>query len=391
MKFVLKINTFKISSELSFVLYFWGFMILRPILLLAGQFSFMILLSYALMLIVAPIVTNRKCKINLNLLAIIAAYALAITIDLLVRSNSAIKSSITEYIIYGVIPMFLLSQVSNIKLLIDYFSRFSVVILFAYGWTPFADYMFFAEYMDFGFNFALPVFLGIATGRRLFNRKWLFFEILALGVCLFASRSILLSIGFYYLYIYIIKGENTKKRLIYLITIGLACLVIYIYRRPIVVYLYDYMMNSDFYSYSVHKIYLMIITNDVMAAFSSRTDLWLEALQMLDSIPHILFGNGTASYYDFMDNYPHNIIMDLLTQYGIVGLAFTVIIIYHSFKRISIEDQSFKALGLLFLCLWFPKLLFSLYLYKDIALWCFIALTYIPSQKFLYEDTNSLR
>ncbi len=371
-----------ITEELLFVLYFWGFVLLRPLLQIYPDRSTVILFIFALIIMIVSFYKMLNSKTLARTYSIIFFVIFVLLFDMLFRPNRLIITYIYEFLIYGAIPIHLLAQVKDSRLLLKLYALFSAVVFILYFSDPFIGYFIFGDYMTFGFNFALPAYYGLYLGRKVFNNKWyLIFEIVCLiEIIVFANRSAILGIIFLWLiYNFIYEKEKKEK-----IKKFILLLILFIIMLSSINYLLnvalDVMRHFGLFSYSLYHLNLYFADKNWMKMFSGRLGIWGQAVNMIrDS--NILIGAGTGAFQSKHGFYSHNIILDLVSQYGIVGLLFALIKLIKSNYRVLKQDKYTMIIGFLFLSLWFPKLLFSSYFYKEIGFWCFLAIGSLKIQR----------
>lgn len=375
----IKIKILPITPELIFVLYFWGFMLLRPILKIVGNFSVIVLFFYVLTLFVLLSVKYTKINLNNNIIVLILLVLSVFLFDLIFRRNDVTISYLYEFIIYGGIPMYFLSLVKDTRLLLEYFCKLSLIAFLMLGWSPLAEYTFFNDYMDYGFNLVLPAYFGFYIGWKYFKKKFfLLFQILSFVSILFSSRSVLLSVILFHVIVFFFSKISLIKKILIVSFVSLAILILFRNRVFIITSLREYIESLGFYSYTVHRLYQSVITGNLLSGFSSRRELWDIAKNLLTHWNTFIFGKGTGFFQSTYGTYPHNLYFDIMIQYGILGVGVIFMFILNSLICVYYRQGYNRILGLIFLCLWFPKLMLSLYFFKEISIWCFIAYGLIP-------------
>tara|TARA_B100001175_G_C19089414_1_gene439757 strand:+ start:171 stop:494 length:324 start_codon:yes stop_codon:yes gene_type:complete len=80
----------------------------------------------------------------------------------------------------------------------------------------------------------------------------------------------------------------------------------------------------------------------------SRQYLFFWALDLFSQSP--ILGNGFA-YTDYINTYPHNIVVELLAEIGIIGFLIFMIFTFTNFM--SVKDNNFRLIlvVILFFCL----------------------------------------
>ena len=121
---------------------------------------------------------------------------------------------------------------------------------------------------------------------------------------------------------------------------------------------------------------------NMKSLFSGRLEIYEKAFNVIKTeivtspVP-LLFGKGSGYFRSINDNvYSHCIILDLIMEYGIVGLIIMLsLLIYCIYKLMkSKKDTEFYLMGCMFLFIAFPKLLLSTVFQKEYCLWLFIVL-----------------
>lgn len=375
-----------LTNELIFVLYLWGFMILRPVVAIFENYSALILLVFALSLILLSIHRQKKAVLNQNQFYLVIFFLSVFIFDFIFRGNNFTFRYFKDFLIYAIIPFFFLSQVQDSRKLLELFSSFSIVLLLLYFWSPFLpNYGLFANLMDYGFNLLLPGFLGVHIGRKfLKKKKWLILEpILIIMVLIFANRSVLLSIGFIYAVSYAMTHRNWYK--MFIATIILAVVFHLFFAENLFIWAYETLLDYGFESNSLHKLrnlYKWDLPLD--AFFSGRLAIWEDAINIISKSP--IFGNGTAFYHSYRGCYVHNIVLDILLQYGFIGLSFIVCLLIHSIYRMFFYGRNEVLISLMFFAMWFPRLLFSSYMFENLGFWCFIASGFMFHSKKMHGN-----
>jgi O-antigen ligase len=392
---VVKIK-FKYLNELLLVYYIWSFSLLKIVFTILPNYSNQILIINTLMVFILNLIYN-KFRINKKIIVIAFLVSLLYFIEIIFRKNDFISSIYYNFIIFGLIPMYLFSFIENKRKVIEYYSYLSILALLIYAYEPFNNYKYLSNYMGFGFEIVLPAFLGIYLlyKEKTKNRKYekskikrliiiLLVVITIIFSIIFSNKGTMLSVLFFILVLeFIYEKENKKK---YLIVI-MCCLVI-INFKSIVNVIYNYCLENDMPTYSIITLNRMV-NEDISFGLSGRDVIWANTLTLLKD--NIILGNGTGYYQQVSEmNYSHNIVLDILVQYGIVGFILFFIIIFKGIKKIFLIEKEEKILGILFLCMWFPKLFFSNYFQREIGFWLFIVWSLNIYKQIKSDKVNNL-
>lgn len=192
--------------------------------------------------------------------------------------------------------------------------------------------------------------------------------------------SIFIMMTFYFLNSWKQKKLKLKK---YIITFTLLIGMIYLLRK----YITDTILWNRL---------LLLFENNKGDSVNARLTMIEKAKQMFLEAP--VFGKGMNGFQENSNSihaYPHNIIYELLAEYGLIGLLiFTLIILYiiiksiHLLRKTEINHKKLTMINLL-LTLFFISFYFSLisgYLYDSRWIWFYGAL--IVNYSILKGDTK---
>jgi len=399
----------KVTSELIFVLYFWRVVILKPITkALSGRVSgtYIILIFAAVLFgieLIKYLTSARKNKrlewpsISLPREPIyyifIVAY-LILTIDWIFRPNSYGSGYFNQLLFYGVIPAILLLQIKDVSKLLRIYSVFSIVLFIIWGLDPLFDYYFFGSYMTFGFQLALPAYFGINIARTYFKKKpIIILEILALiDIAVFANRSCILCILLYWILKDMFLKKWNMKENIRRASIVLVSVIAFFNIGSIVNLINNIFIQFGYKSYSLSQYVYYFNNGTFFTTGSGREIIWQQAFDMFLKSP--IFGNGSGSFYTAYGYYTHNLLLDLLVQYGtIVCILFVLALLYATWNIFRCKNNTTKLFGFFLLCLWCPKLFFNTYLFQEIGIWCYLAFGlssrfFVEHESVIEDDDN---
>ena len=380
-----------ITPELIFLVYFWGFAFLRPLIITFPEYSTAILILFAFSLLSISFLMTTRRKVIIKNYALIMLVLSVIFFDVMFRMNSYTLNYLYDFVIYGIIPIHLISQISSFERVVNQFSIFSSVMFIIFASDPIFDYRVFNDYMNYGFLFALPSYMGIHIGRKYLGHKWMFIlEIISLFcLVIFSNRSVLLSLFLFIVTLEIIHVKITAKKLARIVLSSFVVVFPLIYIEQITNWLSIKLSNYGIYSYSILHIDYFFRSNNIDKLFSGRLSIWENAKILIAD--NLLFGSGTGVFQAINGVYTHNLYYDLMVQYGIIGLLFYGFLILISGYKVFSLNGNKRLFGVIFLFLWFPKLFLSVYFYKDISFWIFLAIGNIRelnSYKCDREKTN---
>jgi O-antigen ligase len=368
--------------ESLFVLYFWGLAMLRPLLQQYQDSSTLILALFAFLLVsffVAYLAVRRDQVIEKPVIAM-SGLLVVILADAVFRYNLNSYMLMYEFIYFGFVPVMLLSKVSDVRKLLVYFAVGSVVAFASFGFDPLQGYAVFSDYMGYGYKLALPAFLGIFIGFHYLKMRWMIvFEVLSfLSLMMFASRSALLAaVIFILIYIFVWHSFSVLTTLRRLVVFAFLLTLAYLNIDWLMDNLFRYTSEVSFRSYAIQKLnYFLASGSADEVFFSGRIKIWNEALNMFYDQPGV--GHGMGKFLQRFDYYPHNIFLDVLVAYGILGFLVVLYFISRSVATLSHTVAESRIFGILLLALCFPKLLFSMMFISDTAFWCFFMLYLFP-------------
>ncbi len=384
------IDTLKQQKQnLLFPAYYWGFTFLTPLLSRVGKYSIVVLFCFAIVFFMLFILsTVRKSSLNISVLVGIGILFILL-LDIIARNNTKSLSYAYKYIHSGFLVILFVSLINNSKQTLWIFSVFSVVAFAFMFYDPFLDYAIFGDYMGYGFSLALPAFFGIFIGNHYFKKRWLIIMELACLVMIFiyANRSAFLAAIIFIILYYLFMHKKRKTFLGLLVFAILSFFVLFDYTIDLIVKL---LIKLNVNTYAIIQIIGFLSQGDFSTFFSGRLSIWDNAWQMFINKPIIGYGIG---YFESIHNtHPHNILLDILVSYGIIGVILVCIPIVMSLYKMIKNREEGRLLGILFFSLWFPKLIFSSSFIWDSGFWAFIAygFLYLINDNLLLEHEENI-
>lgn len=111
----------------------------------------------------------------------------------------------------------------------------------------------------------------------------------------------------------------------------------------------------------------------------NRSEVMVPAISLISE--HFLFGYGVGGYIPYLGNYPHNIFLEVLLNWGVVGLCLVLVVMFSVLGRLR---KLFKKCPLASTMLIFMAvspvvfLMFSSSFMANATLWFFVGLAYSP-------------
>lgn len=187
-------------------------------------------------------------------------------------------------------------------------------------------------------------------------------------IIIYGSRGSLLCLAIYLIFVLFIKQENYILKVIYILL--MLSLIVF----------YDKLGNAiihtlDFYGYNNRT--LTLLFGDI--TYLSGRDVIIE--KAIDMILHKpVIGWGLANEIEYINVYPHNIIIELILDFGIpIGGLLTFLILVAIIKTIKITGRikdTQADMTLIFMCCGLISLLISGTYLKNIEFFLFVALLF---------------
>lgn len=176
------------------------------------------------------------------------------------------------------------------------------------------------------------------------------------------------------------RNEN-KINLKQIATIVFVLLILYLYYADIFLFFVGIADNLSVDSYSLNTMKIILANSSDNAVYDSRIDIWNNALQYFHQNP--IIGCGIGYYKSVSEGYEHNLILEVLNSWGIVGAILLFVILFKSvtriIKRISFYQQT-TIISFLIIAI-FP-LLTSMTFWAYQPFWAFITFSLVKSRKF---------
>ena len=355
-------------NEILLAYYIFSYVLLARVVPNYLAISTNVLLINVIMVLLISIIYNRKrLKLTIQEIILYLIIILYAVIDYNFRFNEFTIQTYIYMIIFAIIPTFLFVRIEKIEKIFVVYGFFSVVIALLFVLDPFQEYKYSGDYMGFGYNVMMIAYIGLYILIR--NRKSILLKILwiivTIEIIFFANKGAIFSIVLFTLLYEILIKKNTLKNLLILV---IGCILL-VSSNFIIDAIYKVAVQNGIDSYSIKTLYQM--SNKTSSGLSGREEFWNEAISELDE--NILFGNG-AGYYRTTNNgkYSHNLIFDILIEYGIIIFMILAIIILKGILKLKKVEGKDRLIGIIFLSMWFPKLFFSSYFQSELGFWLFI-------------------
>lgn len=360
----------KDANAVLLAVYLWMFIILRVVWSFSDQYSTLILAGLAAIMCVGSVVLTRSWvnSASVAAAAMLAVVLVTLLLDILFRDNGVLGERLYEFVIYAAIPVLLFAQVRDLSVFFKTYSALALVAFALYCADPFIRYRFSQDYMVFGFQAMLPAFYGLyVAAKRTGHKIYMVLAAIALAlVVIFGNRMAGIA-GLVFLLAYQIGFSRISRARLVLSSAGaLVAGVLLANIDRLISGLAALVRDSGYSSYALNAatLYLSGSTSSLSAR---RETLWATALDLVSQNP--MFGRGLGYFESTYGTYVHNVVLDLLVSYGIVGLALYLSALALAVVEIFKSEGDLRLLGVLLLCMCFPKLLTSVHLFVEPAFW----------------------
>ncbi len=375
------------KNDLLFVWSLVCYTILKPLNTIFPKISGVILsLNFIFVLYYSLKINSfRFTKYNIRAIIFIIIIFIIHLLDIIFRFNTFSFSYIMNFIIYGFLQIYLLSNIEDFAKVINYFSSFSLITLFIYLWEPFYDYPMTQNYMGYGFNGMLPAYIGIYLMRKKFNKKFFIIleGIIVFNLLLFANKSSLLTAIIFVVIYELFFVENNLKKILSITFFTICIYFLLINIVEILLHIKTILSSYELSSYSINTL-IAFFKDGVNTSQLSRDVFWENAEPLINS--HLLFGIGIGKFQSLFKIYPHNILLDILLNIGVIGFIVVLSLFINTFIKIYKKSYTINLFLLICLTMIIP-LFFSSTYYTNTYFWIFLFLGII-SDKFRKEEIN---
>lgn len=314
-------------------------------------------------LVLSSLLINRTINKKLAVIMYIITIMYLINM-LLVKDKSDIIYRYLMFIRYGAIAMYLSLLKINYKMVIKYWnimSSISFIIMNLY----ISYFQQTKGYMDLGINLTY-VFIGFILYFYTYNKNiitWLLIFITLIEVIVLGNRSsaVICIIILLYFIINNIDYKNLYRKMIKSLIIIATMISAYIY-MPYILKCLSYILSKlNIVSYSITKFINTLNTggiNGIIEQSSGRGEIYKLSFDLIQSVNFMPRGVG---YFTEKTGiiYPHNIFIQVMIEYGIIGeILFITILILLFVKFLKLRNKN----------LYFNNIVITLAIYSLIRL-----------------------
>lgn len=200
---------------------------------------------------------------------------------------------------------------------------------------------------------------------------------------IYGARGALLSVCVFLFVFWIIRSHNVCERNKRMWLSALILLFAIVFFSPIIEYTYTFLESHDIEARSIERIYYKIADNESMSV--GRDLIYKRAIAGIAGSP--ILGSGIGSFDNYSGGYPHNVILQLLYEGGIllaiplIFLLFKGFFLVFSFKY----DPLYRNFLLLLFCSGVIELFLSSHLWMSLFFWLFIGQTLL-CKKYIVKE-----
>lgn len=375
-----------ITNESICSLYLTMFSLMAPLTHTAeGGKSTMILIGGLLLCLAATVYVAHRNRTPIKyhfLFAILCVVGVLFGFDYVIRPNEETSNYIYSFLIYGAFTIFFCAQVVDFRYFLKSYSIFAVVCGLIMARDPLFDYQWSNNYMEFGFVSMLPAFTGAIILFTVFKYKisGVLMCVFFVELMIFANKgSVLTALILFIIGVSFFRNEN-KINLKQITTVVFVLLILYLYYVDIFLFFVKIADNLGFDSYSLNTMKLILENSSDNAVYDSRIDIWNNALQYFYHNP--IIGCGIGYYKSVSDGYEHNLVLEVLNSWGIVGAIILFVTVFKSVSKIVKMSFLQQTTVISFLIIAILPLLTSMTFWAYQPFWVFITFSLLKTRKY---------
>lgn len=223
--------------------------------------------------------------------------------------------------------------------------------------------------MGFGYACLIPamiLFYDFYKTKRIIN----IFEIalLLFSIVIYSARGPLMGFAFFAIFFIIRYSLNNKKYLRCVLLVIFIVLFVLFYKN---IFIWFFGLFDSSFVASSH--FMRTLQSNDFVYMSSRDNMYTTIIQEI--IDHPFYIRGINAEWSVLGVYAHNIILELLYQFGIVfGGAFICLIAYRIVKTVLLKGENdHELLCIIFMFTSIPQLMVSNSLWRTYTFWAWMA------------------
>lgn len=335
-----------------------------------------------------------KYKVN-NWKGFLSLYAVAFFLVSFIVSN--MNPTTVEYFLYFVVfglTSFLLPYRYEFKLVLRFIVLFGALLLWSYVSVDYASILanvggvydnVNAVFMDISYKTLVFVVSGALVAVTDDNK---YMKIAGVVVAIpyllisfiYGARGALLSVFVFVFLFWFLCAKNRRvlrKRALATLIVCVTLLVLF----PLIInVMYNVLQEHGIEARAVERLFESVSGNTSLG--TGRDVLTQRAVEGFLKSP--VWGNGIASFDNYSGTYPHNIILQLLYEGGLLlAVPFLTCLFHGIFTMLSLRyDREYRLFLLMLFCSGVVELFLSSHLWMSLFFWLFIGLS-LSRKKFL--------
>lgn len=293
--------------------------------------------------------------------------------DYATRPNEEISNYIYSFLTYGAFTIFFCAQVVDFKYFLKSYAILTVICGLIMARDPLFNYQWSNDYMEFGFTSMLPAFAGAMILFTVFKYKisGLLMCLFFVELMIFANKgSVLTALVLFIIGFSFFRNEN-KMNIKQITAFVFVLFFLYLYYADIFLFSVGIADKLGVTSYSLNTMKIIMENTNDNIIYDSRIDIWNNALQYFQQNP--IIGCGIGYYKSVSEGYEHNLFLEVLNSWGIVGGLILFVTLFKSVLRIFVKYTfSKQTTAILFLIIAIIPLLTSMTFWAYQPFWAFI-------------------
>lgn len=371
-------------NELFFVIYYFSFILVKPISAVYDKTSTIILFLITIVIVILYLIYNHFTLVysNFKIFCIFAAiFSILFFLSWVMNDNNYIIKYFKEFMISGIVSWILLINIERYDKLLLYWSSIgSWTGIIAVIDSIIGNFMF-NDYMVLGYEGLLPAFACCLIQRFYYSKKKysILMIIYLVDMVIYANKGATLTAFVLIAIIYICFSKNKRNSKLRLIISLIGTALIYLFRYDLIRNLLKIARIMNVSSYSLVTLN-MLLNDNANLVINLRTDIWNAAIEYILYKP--LFGYGIGFFTVDYGIYPHNIFLDIALSFGVVSSFILIFILFRSIiEVIMLRDKEQKVLLIVLFVISIIPLSLSLTLWQYMPFWSFLGLYFMRKRQ----------
>lgn len=388
------------KNSLLLVLFIFSNVITLPIVKISNNTIFFWL--FIMSIIVYSLYIN-KSKFNFKFIIIFITSTIIFLINaLLVPFTDRVINDYFMFFRYAILSLFFTMFVREYKSFVKYWYKVSIIGFFILN--IYIDYYRSTNgYMDYGTNMTY-CFIGFTTYlysdlcenkfQKLVNLLLIVLSFIQIAIEGNRSSLIVCILILLFYEINKFKKSNSIRNLTRLMFLGSVFLYLLSNIKNILIAMNKYMNSMGVYSYSITR-YINMMEGGLVSIVSESAGRDVIAEQAIDLIEKASLMPNGIGYFSFATgvNYPHNIILEIAIDFGIIGIVSLIIIsllILKKYIHIGKNYKLYKYIVAMTFIYSLTRLMFSRRYLTEPLLWVGIGLVVFYKHKKEGHDNDNI-